>query len=102
MTLMKKTITIVEVTTPGDKPGAWITKTTQTTTTEEVFPADEWPNRGRFGPVEGITEGEIEDHEPKQTQTRGAAKPARRDIEERDGGGVGIDVDRVRRARRSS
>lgn len=45
MTLLKKTVTTAEVTTPGDRPGQWITKTTRTETIEESVPTSEWPLR---------------------------------------------------------
>ncbi len=64
MTLVKKTVTTVEVTVPGDQPGRWRTSTTRTETTEQLFPPGEWPGGGRFGLPEGMTEVEVEELPP--------------------------------------
>ena len=64
MSIVKKTVVTTEVTVPGDRPGQWVTKTTQTTTTEQVFPPGEWPGGGRFGLPEGMTEVEDEELPP--------------------------------------
>jgi hypothetical protein len=41
MTVLKKTVTTIETTVPGDRPGQWVTRTERTVETEERFPIDD-------------------------------------------------------------
>jgi hypothetical protein len=54
MTMIKKTVTTVETTVPGDRPGVWVTRTTRTETIEETLQGDERPSFGALARQEPI------------------------------------------------
>lgn len=57
MAILKKTVTTIETTVPGDRLGCWVTTTTQTIEVEETLGADERPS---FGVIAKPATGERE------------------------------------------